>query len=129
MTDSGYQYFTLSELSCHGDDCCDGQASMDPSFMKSIVALRKDVGFPFPVTSAYRCNLHNERVSKTGAYGIHTTGKAIDIAVSYDKAAMLLEAAVLSGNFSGIGLKQSGPPETRFIHLDSRDGPLTIWTY
>jgi uncharacterized protein YcbK (DUF882 family) len=102
---------------------------MDIEFMPKIVALRRELGFPFVITSAYRCNLHNERISKTGAYGIHTTGKAIDIAVSYETASRLLEAAILSGNFSGIGLKQSGPPETRFIHLDSRDGPLVIWTY
>jgi len=127
MTDSGYQYFNLSELSCTGEDCCGGQSSMDGEFMRYIVALRRELGFPFTVTSAYRCPLHNSRVSKTGKTGTHTKGKAMDIAVSYGQAALLLESAILSGNFKGIGLKQSG--KGRFIHLDSRDGDLTIWTY
>ena len=124
---SEYQYFRNEELQCHGDNCCGGQASMDPSFMKSIVALRKDVGFPFPVTSAYRCPLHNSKVSSTGENGPHTTGMAMDIAVSREQAAELLEAAILSGNFTGVGINQKG--NHRFIHLDSIPGMKRIWSY
>ena len=129
MTSSGYQYFTVEELSCHGEDCCHGQASMDPEFMPKIVTLRRELGFPFIPSSAYRCPLHNSRVSKTGETGPHTTGRAIDILCCYDQAVQLLEAAILSGMFTGFGLNQKGDPEDRFIHLDDIPGPKRIWTY
>ena len=127
MTDSGYQYFNLSELACKGENCCNGQASMDIEFMPKIVALRRELGFPFVVTSAYRCPLHNSHVSSTGENGPHTTGRAIDIAVSREQAVQLLESAILSGSFTGIGLNQKG--EHRFIHLDDIPGPQRLWTY
>lgn len=127
--DSRWQYFTFEELRCRGKDCCGGEMRMDPEFMSQIVAIRRQLGFPFPVTSAYRCPKHNQRVATTGPDGPHTTGLAIDIAVSGRDAMRLLEAALTNHYFTGIGVHQRG--EGRFIHLDALKGPMrpTVWSY
>lgn len=123
MTASPWQYFTQEELACK---CC-GQSLMHPEFMPKIVILRRELGFPFPVTSAYRCAVHNQEVSKTGLNGPHTTGRAIDLGVSYQQAIELLKAAIFSDMFTGIGINQKG--SHRFIHLDDIPGPDRLWTY
>ena len=115
----------MEELTCR---CGSGQMSMDPQFMARVVAMRDAVGFPFPVTSGYRCPDHNEKVSSTGRNGPHTTGKALDIGVSRQQAYKLLKAALERG-FTGIGISQKG--NGRFIHLDGLEdrGRPTIWSY
>jgi uncharacterized protein YcbK (DUF882 family) len=97
--------------------------------MPKIVQLRRQLGFPFVVTSAYRCPHHNARVSSTGSAGPHTTGRAIDIAVQGKQALDLLHAALESRQFTGIGVNQKGAG--RFLHLDDlvQPGRPAIWTY
>ena len=126
---SPYQYFTLDELACKGINCCHGQASMDENFMDKITIIRHELAFPFVISSAYRCPIHNQEVSTTGPQGPHTTGKAIDILVHHVQAYLLLEAAMLSGMFTGVGINQKGDWENRFIHLDDIPGENRIWTY
>ena len=99
---------------------------MDNDFMRKIVILRRELGFPFPITSGYRCPEHNNNVSSTGLNGPHTTGKAIDIGVSYGHAVKLLKSAIMSDMFTGIGINQKD--SGRFIHLDDLDREA-IWTY
>ena len=71
-----YKYFSMDELKCQ--HC--GEQGMDEEFMTKVEALRHDLGFPFTVTSAYRCKDHIiERKKKTP--GAHESGHAIDIAV------------------------------------------------
>lgn len=123
---SGWRYFTRAELQCR---CC-GEVRMHPEFMRKLVELRDRAGFPFPVTSAYRCPRHNSRVSSTGATGPHTTGRAIDIAVSRERALWIVSTAVEYG-FTGIGVHQRG--DGRFIHLDDLKYPdyprPSVWSY
>lgn len=100
-------------------------------FMDKIEELRVRCGFPFLVTSAARCSAYNEKVSKTGAKGPHTTGRAIDIAVLGNRAWELVRVALEAG-FTGIGVKQHG--SGRMIHLDDLppavDRPRPwIWSY
>jgi zinc D-Ala-D-Ala carboxypeptidase len=121
-----YKYFSIDELKCQ--HC--GEHNMDESFMVKIEALRQDLGFPFVVTSAYRCKDHIiERKKKTP--GAHSTGHALDIAVSGDQAYRLLREALNVG-MTGIGINQKGP--NRFIHLDdiewaeNRPRPW-VWSY
>lgn len=131
-TPSRYQYFTTEELSCGKTKCgCGlGPDDMDEDFMRLIVTMRRELGFPFPVTSAIRCPKHNEEVSTTGPNGPHTTGKAIDIAVNRKQAWHLLSLAMRYG-IPGIGIQQKGGG--RFIHLDTiqRTEGLeeTVWSY
>jgi len=132
-----FSYDTDTMLAC---PCCNFQG-MDETFMKNIDRLRDDCGFPFIVTSGYRCPRHNSRVSSTGGNGPHTTGKAIDLRVSGEKAHKLLSVVFSpqyfgypSGKpiFTGIGIQQKGPDSTRFIHLDSCQNPYPrpwVWSY
>lgn len=124
---SEWKYFTHDELACR---CGCGQAAMNHEFMGKLVQLRETIGFPLPVTSGYRCPEHNLAVGDTGASGPHTTGCAVDIAVSRDRATRLVRLALGMG-FLGIGLKQHGPESCRFVHLDTVATRVNqiIWTY
>lgn len=103
----------------------------DPDFMAKIEALRVAFGKPLVVTSAARCPEYNSRVSGTGRTGPHTTGRAIDFAVSRADAHRLL-ALAMRADFPGIGVQQKGAG--RFLHIDDLpDAPgqprPTIWSY
>lgn len=100
-------------------------------FMDKIEGLRVAYGRPLRVGSAARCPGYNDRVSGTGRTGPHTTGRAIDLAVSRADAWHLLSLAMLYG-FSGIGVQQKG--DKRFIHLDDLPNAPgqprpTVWSY
>lgn len=124
---SPWQYFSMEELYCQGFSCCNHSMHMDTEFMAVVVALRRELGFPFIVTSAFRCSTHNNKVSSTGFDGPHTTGKSIDILVRHEKAFRLVESALRHG-ITGIGVKQRG--SDRFIHLDKLSSPRPrIWSY
>ena len=119
-----YKYFTELELKCthcHKD-------GMNAAFMQKVEDLREEMGFPFIVTSGFRCENHPIEARKASA-GAHTTGKALDISVTGTDAYMLLEGALRAG-FTGIGVNQKG--ESRFIHLDtieSEDGRPRPWVW
>ncbi len=121
-----YKYFSMDELKCQ--HC--GEQGMDETFMTKIEALRFQLGFPFTVTSAYRCKNHPIEARKSSP-GAHESGRAIDIGVSGEQAYRLLEAAFSVG-ITGIGVNQKGG--SRFIHLDdlewdeNRPRPW-IWSY
>ena len=119
-------YFTPSELCCTDS----GELEMDSGFMDILLALRKHLDFPFVVTSGYRSPEYNDRISSTGRTGPHTTGKAVDILVSGERAFKVMAAAADFG-FTGIGLNQKGEHSHRFIHLDTLEGELRpwVWTY
>lgn len=125
-----FPHFSADELACkcHYEDC--DRHGMDISFMRTIVSMRDSLGFPFIVSSAYRCPKHNVDCSTTGPAGPHTTGKAIDILINGTQARLLLDEAVARG-FEGIGVKQAGDRSRRFIHLDMvhrAAGPV-VWSY
>jgi len=122
---SKWQYFDEAELTCQ---CGCGRQEMNNAFMTKIVAMRRELGFPFKVTSAYRCPEHNIAVSHTGATGPHTTGRAIDIEVNREYAYRLLDCALRAG-MTGIGVQQKG--EGRFLHLDDLEEGIrpTVWSY
>lgn len=109
---------------------CKGR-EIQGSFLVKLDQLRDAVGFPLRVSSGYRCPAHNAKVSSTGPDGPHTTGRAVDLAVSHWQAYRVVAAAVTLG-FTGIGVKQHGPG--RFIHLDDLPADVgrprpTIWSY
>jgi zinc D-Ala-D-Ala carboxypeptidase len=124
---SGWEYFDPTvdlKLTC---SCGCGRMEMDDDFMHSMDRVRENCGFPFRVTSGFRCPTYNAQVSSTGERGPHTTGRAIDIAApSSSMRLTIMEAAQLEG-FRRFGIAKS------FIHLDNlreRDGfPEGIWSY
>lgn len=118
--------FTRDELKCK---CGCNRVAMNIYFMDQIQAMRTELGFPFHVTSAYRCPRHNNLVSNTGFNGVHVEGIAIDLSVNGNQAYQIMTVAKQYG-ITGIGLQQhKGKP--RFIHLDAGVGsnrPI-IFTY
>ena len=128
-----YANFTEDEFACRGRACCGGLAPMQPSFMVALQDLRDRIGFALPITSGYRCPIHNAAVSPgTGPSGPHTTGKAADISVDRERGFLLMALVFGMGVFTGVGWKQHGG--SRFIHLDTLLHPEhkprpTIWSY
>ena len=127
MSDTRWPHFTRDELACK---CGCGKMDMDAEFMDTLEDLRDAVG-PLPVTSGYRCQAHDMRVggsSRPGG-GPHTTGKAVDIAITGELAYSLV-ASAFSRGFDGIGVSQRSG-RARFIHLDmASDRPRPrVWSY
>lgn len=123
-----YANFSEKEMACKGKDCCGGQALMDADFMALLQSLRAAVDEPLVVTSAYRCEEHNNSIKGGIA---HPTGRAVDIKVNGRLAYSILKLAFLYG-FTGVGLKIHG--DDQFIHLDTLT-PIqaaarpNVWTY
>ena len=93
---------------------------MDTVFMMRLIMLRKELGFPFPITSSLRDD---------GRHSLHNFGKAVDIGVRGEQAYRIVEAAPRHG-FVGIGVSQKG--NKRFIHLDTGGEGFPrpmIWSY
>jgi zinc D-Ala-D-Ala carboxypeptidase len=122
-----WRYFSLEEFACK--HC--RLNLIDHAFVTDLDDLRHHLGFPLAISSGYRCPEYNSKVSSTGRTGPHTTGRAVDIAVSHARAYEVLQAALMM-RFTGIGINQKGG--SRFIHLDDLpDAPgqprPTVWSY
>lgn len=107
---------------------------MSALFMNKLVQFRREIGESFPVTSSYREDEENIRVG--GAkFSAHLLGRAVDIHCYGNKARVILERARAYG-FHGVGTRQHGSYDKRFIHLDDiRKDEFSnvkrpwIWTY
>ena len=121
------KYFTEQELECQ--HC--GERKIDPDFMAIIEDMREELGFPFVVTSGYRCKDHPIEARKREP-GSHSTGLAIDINVFGENAFKLTQLEITSG-IKRIGWNQKGEHNKRFVHLDIAESSglpsPTIWTY
>ena len=111
MRFTGTQNFTPAEVACK----CGCGFLPEQDFMERVQRLRDALRFPLTVSSAARCPDYNDKESKTGRDGPHTTGRAIDLVVRGDQALSVLEAMLREG-FTGIGVNQKG--DARFIHGD-----------
>ena len=120
--------FTTDEMAC---SCC-GKSDMDDEFMRILQSIRDEMQRPLKITSGFRCEEHNQRVSTTGKKGPHTFAKAADILISGADAMRLFTIAQKHG-VSGVGMSQRGAHAKRFVHLDilsPDEGPRpTVWTY
>ena len=118
--------FTRAELACK--HC--GWMHIPMVSIERLQRVRDKFGRPIIINSAYRCPTHNIAVSNTGSMGPHTKS-AFDIRV-YGAHALELIQIALSEGFTGIGVKQTGPQESRFIHLDDlpdRPGQPRPWIW
>ena len=116
--------FTWDEFACRCG--CDSDGSeMDEGLLEALQDIRTKAGFPFFITSGYRCPNHPVEARKTTP-GTHSQGIAVDIGVSRENALTVLKLALNDGRIKGIGVQQKGGG--RFIHLDTRTDPA-IWSY
>ena len=113
-----FKYFSIDEFACKHT----GKNKIDPDFVSKLDVLREVCGFPFTITSGYRDVTHPAEARKSKG-GVHTQGIAADIAVSngIERAAIIKNAIELG--FNGIGVARG------FIHVDTREAPLVVWTY
>lgn len=115
---------------------------MDKDFMDAVVEAREMCGFPWPVTSGYRCPQHNNNVSTTGKAGPHTTGHSIDVQVYGGRVGEIIDAILMCDIYipeehgrGSIGFMQHGKHKKRYIHIDNlrpdqTTGPRpTIFSY
>ena len=81
MADMITPNFSRAEMSCRYG--C-GLDHMDEKFMRMLQELRNEMNGPLRVTSARRCDRHNDAVStaKNKKNGVHTLGQASDILIS-----------------------------------------------
>ena len=123
-------HFSFDEMICRCGNC--GRADMDPDFMKLLEEIRKAYGRPMRVSSAFRCDDHNGKVS-TVKNGPHTHAyngsRAAAILVSGARAMELFALAKEVGA-NGLGVSQKGSPGARVIHIDGVDRPAqAMWSY
>ena len=133
MSHGIYVHFELSEFACRCGECGSDGSEMSPDFVRKLDDLRERCGFPFRVTSGYRCPDYNDRIASTGRDGPHTTGKAVDVQLAGPNVHRLLQQISLGGWMSGIGLNQRGEHSSRFVHMDDLTEPdhprPRVWTY
>jgi len=117
------KYFHPDEFRCQ--HC--GNEGIKSSFTEKLDAIREECGFPFLISSGYRCAEHPIEAKKEKP-GAHSTGHAADIAVTGEQAIRVLEVAIKHG-IKRIGVNQKG--SGRFIHLDTApELPApAIWSY
>lgn len=120
-------FFSERELTCK---CGCNTIEFDLGFLATLNSIRKECGFSFPISSAYRCPNHPIEARKE-VVGAHSHGKAVDILANGEKALEIVRVAQNHG-IQRIGIQQKGGG--RFIHLDGcteEDGfPCpSIWSY
>ena len=119
-----WEVFSEDVLRCKGT----GEINMDEGFMKRLIALRKELDQHMHIISGYRHMAYNDVIGGNRD-SPHLKGKAVDVACHGKKAYNIIRLAIEHG-FMGLGIKQHGSKEDRFVHLDmdSYTSP-TIWSY
>lgn len=69
--------FDSTEFKC---SCC-GQVEINKTLIDKLQELRDYLKKPIYITSGYRCNEYNKKISKN-TVGQHCTGEAVDIGLS-----------------------------------------------
>ena len=105
-------------------NCC-GNVMFDSELLEKLDYLRNLIGESIIITSAYRCEQHNERVSGKPKSS-HLKGLAVDVKVSNSSYRFkVLNACLQEELFNRIGIAET------FLHLDI-DVDKTqnvVWTY
>ena len=104
-------HFRLSEYECRCGQC--SETRVDLEHVERLEILRRELGRPVVITSAYRCPAHNQVVGghRTSE---HMEGTATDVVVrGVEPDRVALTADRLS--FPGLGRYDT------FTHVDSRD--------
>ena len=102
-----WKNFSLDEFRCK---CGCGHVSIHSDLLDLLQTARNNIG-RIGITSAFRCNEHNDKVSSTGLSGPHTTSKAVDIHVSNSQHRKQL-IDYFTNKVTGLGIAKT------FIHID-----------
>ena len=105
-------YFSAEELSC--THC--GEDGFDTDALNAYNTMRHECGFPWIVTSAYRCEDHPMEINKDSV-GAHCGGTALDIYFDSDEKLLKIIQSALNNGIQRIGIHDSA----KFIHLDFDD--------
>ena len=120
MTTEKMEHFKEDEFKCKCGKCDGGKMSEELLFKLQIA--RKECGFPFKITSAFRCRPHNIAV-KGSPNSQHLRGNAVDVYCTDSRKRYALVQALMACGFRGIGVAKT------FIHGDVRQGEARIWFY
>ena len=124
-----WPHFAKDEL--YNSHWCD-EHLMEDTFMDKLEDLRIAYGKPMVINSAYRTADHNEHIggSKNSA---HISGRAVDVKIDNVADAFKLTQLAMGRGFTGIGVKETGDHDTRFIHLDDMPNGIhprpAMWSY
>jgi hypothetical protein len=103
-----WPHFQPKELASRGD----GSLLVDAASLDCLESLRRAIGRPLTILSAYRDPLHNARVG--GApMSQHKFGRAFDIRLSADVERDLLNRLARDAGFTGFGNYNT------FVHVDT----------
>lgn len=101
----------------------DQGGKMNKEFLFKLDEARMLAGTPFKITSGYRTEAHNKKVS--GVKGSsHTKGCAVDIAVNSGLQRSAIVCALAKVGFTRIGIAKT------FVHCDlDKEKQNSIWLY
>lgn len=110
-------YFSREELSCQ--HC--GKDNFSEDALNAYNAMRHECGFPWVITSAYRCEEHpieKAKIAKGRNPGAHTRGTAIDVHYHDDDELLTILKTALNCGVKRVGINDKGEQRQRFVHLD-----------
>lgn len=110
-----WKYFTKEEFVCNPEKCGCGQNWINETFIDWLDLIRDNAGVPFVINSGFRCPDYNNKVSKTGRDGPHTTGWAADIRTPNSITRYAVRKAAMD-----LGCTRFGSAKG-FIHVDLCD--------
>jgi uncharacterized protein YcbK (DUF882 family) len=105
------RYFDPAEFECGCGLCGLGYHHMDEGLLKRIDNARHAAAVPFTITSAVRCDHHNELVGGSDTSS-HLSGLAVDIAATNSANRMKIIYGLMAAGFNRIGIAGD------FIHVD-----------
>ena len=115
---SDFKYFKREDFDCQET----GNNEMQEAFIHALDQLRAACGFPFYVTSGYRCPKgHSIELAKEKP-GTHAQGIAADIAVTGGVQRRAIVNHALAMGMS-VGVAKS------FVHVDIRKTTPVLWCY
>ena len=130
------KHFKLEEFACSSSNL----SLMNEQFLQALEEIREWLGEPMIIPSGYRSDqppIPQSKIDKGAKHGgAHHLGYAADVGCAGSKAMKILALAIENPTITGVGVKQSGPWNSRFIHLDAvpRDNNFgltrpALWSY
>ena len=113
--------FSIEEMACK---CGCGRCEMDAEFMKRLQLLRDMYGKAMKVTSGFRCESWNDKISGVPD-SYHTKGRAADIVMIGSANRYNFIHLAMQAGMRGVGVAKD------YIHVDDRGDEVmpAVWLY